>query len=222
MKTIPTLLLIILISFFRDVYAQGFVNLNFESATITPVFPPLTSTIVANNAIPGWTAYFGGVAQTSISYNGFSLGGATVSLGDTNNPSGLLPLRGKYSVLLQGSSLGAPTAASIGQTGQVPINTLSLLFFQSLTVYGLQVTFNGHVIPLFQTGVTTNYAIMGGDISAFAGQTGQLLFSALPNLGNALLDNIQFSSSSIPEPSALALITLGGLLLGYRRWQKVS
>jgi PEP-CTERM motif len=189
-------------------HAQGFVDLNFESAT--------------NNTIPGWTAYLGSIAQTVVPYNGLSLGGANVSIIDTNNTGGLLPLRGKYSVLLQGSSFGAPTAASVGQTGQIPINTLSLLFFQSLTVYGLQVTFNGQAIPLFQTGATTNYAIMGGDISAFAGQTGQLLFSALPNLGNALLDNIQFSSSPIPEPSSLALVALGCGLFGFRHRRKVS
>jgi hypothetical protein len=189
-------------------FSQGFVDLNFESAT--------------NNTIPGWTAYLGSVAQTVVPYNGLSLGGANVSIIDTNNSGGLLPLRGKYSVLLQGSSFGAPTAASVGQTGQIPINTLSLLFYQSLTIYGLQVTFNGQAIPLFQTGATTNYAIMGGDISAFAGQTGQLLFSALPNLGNALLDNIQFSSSPIPEPSSLALTALGCGLLGFRHWRKIS
>jgi hypothetical protein len=219
MKTIRQLFTLLFLILSRDINAQGFVNLNFENASLNG-YSPGAFNVPTNNAIPGWFAYFGASSLTSISYNGLSLGGANVSIIDTNNSGGLLPLRGKYSVLLQGSSFGAPTAAAVGQTGQIPINTLSLLFYQSLTIYGLQVTFNGQAIPLFQTGATTNYAIMGGDISAFAGQTGQLLFSALPNLGNALLDNIQFSSSPIPEPSSLALVALGGLWLGFRRWKR--
>jgi hypothetical protein len=205
----------------QKVYSQGFVNLNFESPILP--FSPEFQTISANSALPGWSAYYISSGATNlttvVAYNAVSAGGAVVGLCDTNinNPS-LLPLQGSYSVLLQGSGFGTPTAASIGQTGQIPINALSLLFYQSLTVYGLQASFNGHVIPLIQTGATSRYAIMGGDISAFAGQTGQLLFSALPNAGNALLDNIQFSSAPIPEPSAFALVVLGGLLLGSRRF----
>jgi hypothetical protein len=78
----------------------------------------------------------------------------------------------------------------------------------------LQVTFNGLLIPLVQIGSTANYVIMGGDVSAFAGQTGQLLFTALPNVGYGLLDNIQFSTAAVPEPSTFALVALGSLALG--------
>ena len=63
---------------------------------------------------------------------------------------------------------------------------------------------------------TLNYTIYGADISAYAGQTGQLLFTA-PLQTGALLDNIQFSSVAIPEPSALTLFALGSLLLGWHR-----
>jgi hypothetical protein len=38
--------------------------------------------------------------------------------------------------------------------------------------------------------------------------------------GPATLDNIQFSSTAVPEPSELALGALGALLLGFRRWRK--
>ncbi len=98
----------------------------------------------------------------------------------------------------------------------MPTNAASLYFYLSL-LSSLQVSFNGQVIPVIQAGSTANYAIMGANISAFAGQTVELLFSALPNSGNVLLDNIQFSSSPIPEPGTLALAALGGGLSGFRR-----
>jgi hypothetical protein len=208
-------------------FSQGFVNLNFEDATVVPVDPPLGNTVFANSAVPGWASYYisnGSTNQTPIVfYNSYSAGGAFIGLNDTSNtfPS-LSPLAGSYSVLLQGSGFGTPTTAAIGQTGQISANARSLLFYQQLTVYGLRASFNGLDIPLIQIGTTSRYAIMGGDISAFAGQTGQLLFSALPNQGNALLDNIQFSTSSIPEPGTLALAALGGGLLGFRRWHRNS
>jgi PEP-CTERM motif len=189
-------------------HAQGFVDLNFESAT--------------NNTIPGWTAYFGASSLEIIPYNALSLGGANVSLIDTNNSSGLRPLRGRYSVLLEGSGLGTPTVAALGQTGQIPVSALSMSFlFRSLNGE-LQVSFNGQPIPLFQTGSTTNYAILSGDVSVFAGQTGQLLFSASPIHNAGFLDNIQFSSAPIPEPSALALVALGCGLFGFRHWRRIS
>ena len=111
-----------------------------------------------------------------------------------------------------------PTAASVGQTGQIPLSALSLLFYLSFDS-NLQVTFGGQLISLIKTGSTPTYDIWGGDVSAYAGQTGQLLFTALPNIGYGLLDNIQFSSSAIPEPSTLALGALGAFLLGFRRWR---
>jgi hypothetical protein len=65
---------------------------------------------------------------------------------------------------------------------------------------------------------------MGGDISAIAGQTGQLLFTALSgtifNAGYGLLDNIQFSTQAIPEPGVFGLFGFGALLLGFRLWKK--
>jgi hypothetical protein len=116
---------------------------------------------------------------------------------------------------LEGSGFSTPTAASIGQTGQIPLDTVSLLFYLSLNS-SIQVTFNGQIIPLVQTGSTANYVIMDGNISSFAGQTGQLLFTALPNVGYGLIDNIQFSTTPVPEPSTLGLTALGGFLFAWR------
>jgi hypothetical protein len=199
-------------------WSQSFTNLDFEH----PILPlsPVNFEVPAANAIPGWTAYLGGNPLSSIGYDTVSLGGAAVFLQDTtNNVGGLAPLQGLYSVLLEGSTASTPTAASIGQSGRIPLNALSLTFLLSLNS-SLQVTFNGQLIPLVQTGSTPNYDIMGGDTSAIAGQTGQLLFTALPgtifNAGYGLLDNIQFSTQAIPEPGVFGLFGFGALLLGWR------
>jgi hypothetical protein len=220
MKIIKSGMLIILILVLRqNAQGQGFVNLDFENATVILDGGP--ANIDASSAIPGWTAY-APLIQPVIAYDSTSLGGAMVALEDANAPSGggPLPIQGNYSMLLQGST-GPTAAASIGQTGQIPLNALSLTFFLSLNS-SLQVTFNGQIIPLVQIGSTSNYDIMGGNVSAFSGQTGQLLFTALPNGGYGLLDNIQFSPLAVPEPSELALGALGTLLLAFRRWRNSS
>jgi len=207
--------------------SQGFVNLAFEDATI--ILAGSQNTIEASSALPGWTAYFGSSsnpilgAQTTIGYDTVSLGGAMVAIEDSNAPGGVpLPIQGNYSVLLEGSIPFAAVLASIGQTGTIPNTTKSLTFFGNLAgnISGenLQITFNGQNIPFSAIGNGANYTIYGANIAGYAGQTGQLLFTT-PVQTSALLDNIQFSSASVPEPSTLGLATLGALLLGFRRWQ---
>ena len=195
--------------------SQGFVNLDFEDATVILDGGP--NSIVASSAFPGWT--ISGV----VGYNTVSLGGAAVILEDANAPvtnpldiSLLLPLQGNYSVLVDYLS------ASIGQTATIPNTAQSLTFFSIQS--GLQVTFNGQNIPFSAIGNGVNvdnganYTIYGANIASYAGQTGQLLFTT-PGYGVALLDNIQISSTSVPEPSEFALGALGTLLLGFRRWR---
>ena len=207
-------------------HSQGFINLDFESAHVvldasSPYYP---YAVYANTAIPGWTAYYGTtnnptyVSLSSISYNDMSLGAANVSLEDTNAIYGPLPIQGKYSILLQGSIPAAVSSASIGQTGTIPVTAQSLTF---IGYFGGQVTFNGQPLDYLVTGSTANYNIYAADISVYAGQTGQLLFTATVNT-SALLDNIQFSSTPVPEPSVFVLTALGGLLLGCRRWRDRS
>jgi hypothetical protein len=194
-------------------FAQGFVNLDFEN----PVLPltPVFNQVSAADAIPGWTVYNNGNAAlgANVLYNDMNLDYPTVALFDTNSLS-YSPLQGGYSVLLIQSSIYVNPLQfpAIGQTGQIPPDALSIEFDLSLNS-SLQVTFNGQLIPLVQLGSTPNYDIIGGDVSAFSGQTGLLQFTA----GYGLLDNIQFSSSSVPEPSEFALTALGALLLDFRR-----
>jgi hypothetical protein len=213
-KTIIPILLLIIV---RLGFSQDFANLDFESAVINTSGAPQFH-VVANDAIPNWTAYLGVNAQTYILYNAVNLDAAGVSIQGTNTPTpSLVPIQGNYSIFLQGASLNVPGAtAAIGQTGQIPTDALSLIFWGSV---GLgSVSFNGQSLSLSVLGSTANYNIYGADISAFTGQTGQLLFTAQPQ-GYIFFDNVQFSSSAVPEPSPLALSALGALLLGFRRWR---
>ena len=90
MKLIPVIFTAALLSLTEMDFAQGFMNLNFESATVVPAFPPSTSPISASSAIPNWTAYFGNSndptagPQPTIHYDTFALDGEGVILEDSN------------------------------------------------------------------------------------------------------------------------------------------
>ena len=222
---IYTTLTVILID--HHCFSQGFINLNFESATITTA-PGFSFYVLESNAIPGWTAtpLNGLDGNLYIGYDTISLGGAAVFLEDTNafSGGGPLPLQGLYSILLQGyqgdtnNNDSNPLTASIGQTGQIPIGSESLEFWGA-GLANFQITFQGQVIPYFSIGNGSGYTIYEANISAFAGDTGQLLFTALAN-GNGLIDNIQFLTTPVPEPSVFGLSALGSLFPIWRRWRK--
>ncbi len=193
-------------------YPQGFLNLNFESATIPS--NPTYADITVSNLFPRWT-----VTAPLFYYNDVSLTGNSISIWDTNPPAAFPPIQGRYfAVFFGGNYPGFGTAISLGQTGQIPLSAQSLIFLGAIG--GMQINFNGQPISFFSLSATANYTVYGADISPYAGQTGQLLFTLPPYVGNAMLDNIQFSSSPIPEPGVLCLFALGGALLGVRRWKK--
>jgi len=205
-----------LAAFVNQGRAQGFVNLNFEAANVSGDSP---GSVSASSAIPNWTAYISGVGQSSILYNSESLGEAAISLQGTNGI--YQPIQGQYFVLLQATFFAPDTnTAAIGQTGQIPAGTESLTFWGNTSLSGagnnMQVTFNGSPISYSAIGSGSDYTIYGANISGLAGDTGQLLFTAFNNT-YAEIDNIQFSTSAVPEPSTLGLSALGGLLLAWRR-----
>ena len=190
-------------------YGQGtFVNLDFESV-IPPLNPDFNFSVPITNALPGWTGYINGTPRDRVVYNGFSLGGPSISVVDSLSPY-FQPIQGSYSVYLKSTSDTGGKSAAIGQIGQIPSGAQSLLFLIADNTY-LGASFAGHSIPLIQFGTSGNNIIMAGDISMFAGQTGELRFG-----GTGLFDDIQFSNQTIPEPSTFGLCGLGALFLGWR------
>lgn len=207
-----------------DVHGQGnFTNLDFESAYGLPNPPPTQPSLEpVANALPGWTVYEGQSTPTEIFFNGISAGGVLVTLVGTNG-SGIPPaLAGNYSVTLdagEGSSGNIP--ASIVQSGTIPASAESLTFIASGDVSDgngyLTLSFNGQNIPFTTLSTGQTYNTYGADISGLAGQMGQLGFTENPGtyiFGITYLDNIQFTSSTIPEPGTWALILFGAGLIG--------
>jgi hypothetical protein len=214
------------------VFCQGsFINLDFESP-ITPLIPSkMFNYVPATNALPGWAVYLGPDQFDSVRYNQQSIGTAAVSL--LGPGSGANVFQGQYMVYLYPgpspvTTLSVP--ASIAQNGTIPDNARSLSFYAGLRADGqLAVSFGGQVLPVLPMEVTPlgPFYLTGrfaADISAFAGQTGELRFSAPPASGfflnDAWLDAITFSSQPIPEPGAFTMFALASLLLGWQPLRK--
>jgi hypothetical protein len=205
------LLFQILILFARMGNSQGFVNLDFESANLIGYSPG--NLVPASNAFPSWA-----VSAQFIPYDDFSLSGDSISIMDTNSPFFTTSIQGKYYALFEAANTpGSTHTISLAQTGTIPVGTQSITFWGNIG--NLQVTFNGQPLAFSQIGSTASYNIYGANIPQFAGDTGQLLFSLPPApFGSASLDNIQFSSSAIPEPGEFALLIMGAL--SFEMWRR--
>jgi hypothetical protein len=189
--------------------AQGtFQNLDFEQAIDVPTYPG-SPFIWTANALPGWTVYAGGIPQTEVGHNTVLL--AVAALGDSSP----WVLDGKFSAILAGPGLSFVTP-SIAQSGTIPAGSESL---RVLALGGFLVSFAGHPVPLqFLASGPGGGAFCGADISAYAGQYGQLAFQIGPfsSGGVNLLDDISFSTQAIPEPGALPMLGLVALVLSLR------
>jgi hypothetical protein len=214
----------------QDINAQsGFQNLNFESATLSPSsgnnFVPISA------ALPGWTAYLGATQQTEVLQNGSTEGAPSIDIFGPNYSSagpqgaGFAPglIDGKYTVLLQSSSPGPGSGnATIEQDGTIPLGIQSLEF-KAWAWYPptaiMAVSFNGNTLAPVAIGNGPNYTLYAANVSSFAGQTGELAFSAVFNFaGPSWIEFDDISLSNVPEPSAMTLISIGGLLFGAREW----
>lgn len=190
-------------------WGQGaFQNLNFEAARI--IFSNNSTVDVATtNALPGWSAFSGTSQLTAIPYNGF---GAIypVELFGSNS----LVISGNFSIEIgQGSH---PGLGSISQTGLVPADARSLIFKGSWTsLVPVGVSLGGQGLSYSALSSGSNYTLYGVDISSFSGQTASLAFSAPSGL-LYLIDDIQFSTTTVPEPSSLALCLTGGIIAAHR------
>ena len=197
---------------------QGFQNLDFESAQNLPGNPANGELVPTANALPGWTAYDGflpgALALSDIYY-------VSNTLGRAQNPeleSGSLALSGNFSVGLYGIS-------AISQTGMVPDNAESLQFEAHITDNALSVALGAQSLSFSALSEGPGYTVYGANIPAgMDGQTEALTFSLEFSSAGTLLDNIEFSPTSVPEPSACALIGVGAVLFGfcYRRKMDVT
>ncbi len=239
MKTISiTVIRTIALSFAFALNAQqNFENLNFEAATLsTPITGPITGaeyqpiTLV----LPDWTATLGTIQQTEVLENDLTSGSASLDIfTSTMQYPGVID--GSYSIVLQaGANPQGGTSlvdASLWQDGTIPANAMSLQF-KVWSVYptaNFTVSFAGNSLSPVglssgQTPSGETYELYGANIATFAGQTGQLDFTALANngvnLGNIELDDITFSPTAVtPEPGTLALVVMGGAAMLVRRWR---
>ena len=197
------------------VRAQGtFANLNFENPVLPLVeIPPGSGLVPITNALPGWTGYtYGSTPVDRVAHNGISLGNASI---DFLGPgSGYPAFEGLYFVRLQ-MSFDRLTIPALAQTGMVPSDAQSIRFYAHSYMTLPVLDFGGQQIGLtILGGSSSTYYVWGGDMSRFAGQTGELRF-----LGDFALDNIFFSDLPVvPEPGIFGLSALGALVLGSRVW----
>lgn len=209
--------------------AQGtFQNLDFEAASLPSVPAGQSGGLVPiGSSLPGWTAsrgtLSGPVSITQVLHNNYTLSQPNVSiLGPVwADPlfGGVSIIEGQYTALVQAGSAGGNLfSSSIAQVGTVPIGALYVEMKVDDNASGgsayFAVSFAGQNIAMNPIGAGPHYTLYGGNISGFAGQSGELRFTALP-LGNASttigLDSIVFST--VPEPGTWALLWLGGALL---------
>jgi len=199
-----------------------FRNLNFEAARVADLPPDSIGEVVTRSqALPGWLAMVGQNADPPINHNFMLHGTAGISLFGPQSP--VTAPEGRYFVVLQaGHEPMAPPGvladASISQFGTVPSFAQSLQFL-SAPILGedVMVSFGGQSLPLVLLSIDSGYGVWGADITPFAGQSGELRFTALgtPSLpfGTFYLDDIRFSPLPVPEPSAWGLLALGAALI---------
>lgn len=216
---------IVIVASSCSVFAQEtFQNLNFEEASPVPVAGGYS----AASCLPGWQIFYGSTPVSVIQFyfNG-DLSGTQVAL-----CTGAPAIDGNYSVALVGGEVqnfgpgGGTTveAATISQTGLIPAGTQSLLFKAAPQGTGqLTVDIGAQSISFTAVASGPNYTLYGANISAWAGQTAALTFSAPgpdPFLDIWELDDISFSPNAVvPEPSPLALTGIGGIVFAlYRRF----
>jgi hypothetical protein len=213
MKTIATAMAIAG-SFIISAHGQGYLNLSFEAAQNLPGNPPIPDgvDVPATNALPDWTAY-GGNALGSINYVSNYISGAST----------LVVLEGGSLALSGSFSVGLFPGGSISQTGLVPTDAESLEFEAegpgqggSLGGTGFVVALGGQSLSYSLISQGPDYIVYGANIPAgMDGQMEVLTFGV--GIAQAEVDNIEFSTTGVPEPAEWALIGIGVVLFGFWR-----
>jgi hypothetical protein len=199
--------------------AQGtFQNLGFESANVSGYSQG--SAVPIGQALPGWTGYSGGVLQAAVLYDTISISGVDIVLIDGSAPNGTV-IEGNYSAVLQGGDLIGGGISTISQTGFVPTDSLSIqLKISTSPSNPFTVSLGGQSLAITPILVAANYTLYQADVSGFAGKSAELAISALPGNHYLAVDSIEFSPAAVPEPSAICLLALGLLGLGWQSHRK--
>lgn len=132
-------------------------------------------------------------------------------------------LEGNYSLyFLNGAVDGQWIQTFISQSGLIPADATSI---RLLSIGSFQVFINNVEIPLMPLGGD----VYGGNVAGFAGTVADLKVvnsskSFLEPYYLGVVDGINFSPEAVPEPSLLALVSCGGILLAGtwlgRGWKK--
>ena len=196
----------------------AFQNLGFESAQLTPVLADhFGGRVSIDLALPGWVGYTGPRQATFALHNNFNVGSPGISILGPNWTTNNGIIAGRYTVLLQTGGLQEGFVSTwISQTGLVPEGSSSIRLKALGTDFS--VSFAGQNISLVELSTGPNYTLYGGDISSFAGQSGELTLTALAvapdNLShNVLFDSIGFSPVAVPEPGVVSLFGAAILIL---------
>ena len=223
-----SLIVVVLLAILQNLYGQGFVDLNFEAATLVPVPGSGGLFVEFPQAFPGWSES-PGAKTTYALYDTAAIDSTAISIMDTNpypiasSFDGVV-IQGEYSAILAAGlgSNNAPTDVTLSQTGMVPVGTESLQFkANELNSGAFTVTLGDQTLSLTVLGTGTNYTLYGANVSQWAGQTADLAFTELaenPHRDDQylVLDAIQFSPEPIPEPSVIGLFSISGLYLCWR------
>jgi hypothetical protein len=227
-----TALVILVALFSASVLAQGtFQNLDFESANPVSAGNPFDpSQITFASAFPGWSGSIGGNVPSTSELNNYSLGAAEINIfgpGWSGTQPGIID--GSYTAFLQAFFPGQGNV-SLYQNGTVPVNAESLQFsaWALTSTGGFSVSFAGNSLaPVLlsseESASGQPFNVYAVNIAPYAGQTGQLEFTAFANTQTSQieLDDITFSTQTVPEPGTFVLTGIGGFLFAlYRRFAR--
>jgi hypothetical protein len=191
----------------------GFTNLNFEDATLV-LNDPTFGFLDWGLAAPGWD-HSSGSATEIIYYENTHIGPDQVFLlRDRVSPEfGQRALSGEFSLSFIGGVDVNDQAfpfidAFIAQTGDVPADARSL---QLLARGSFDVFLGGTQITMMDLGG----GLYGGNIPGLAGTRSELkIVNTAGEDGSefTIVDDIVFSPMSVPEPTVLIILLLGGLV----------
>jgi hypothetical protein len=108
---------------------------------------------------------------------------------------------------IDGDYVGVSTSVPFFITFANPVTEAAFGYAKNPTTVTIEALLNGVVVDSFQQAVTYNNPATG-----FLGFTGVLLdqIRVTADVQEGLIDNIQFgSSSAVPEPSTIGLLSLG-------------